>query len=164
MQIVKILFSLYSEKFQTSKEDIDFLKRIEKILTEKECVKNQLYLDVLSILQDLDESYNYEIKLASALFANGYFLKSSNVFKKILQNYDLEENLNARTLLDYANSLRMEKKNILKQLAKQLKRYKLNQIGERLICCKVIFMSQVLNLAVTILSKQLFIGLLLIVL
>lgn len=104
------IISLYSEKFQTSKEDIDFLKRIEKILIEKECVKNKLYLDVLSVLQDVDESYNYEVKLASALFANGYFLKSSNVFKKILQNYDLEENLKARTLLDYANSLRMEKK------------------------------------------------------
>ena len=104
------IISLYSEKFQNSKEDIDLLKRIEKILNEKECVKNQLYLDVLSILQDVDESYDYEIKLASALFANGYFLKSSNVFKKILQNYDLEENLKAKTLLDYANSLRMEKK------------------------------------------------------
>lgn len=104
------IISLYSEKFQNSKEDIDLLKRIEKILNEKECVKNQLYLDVLSILQDLDESYDYEIKLASTLFANGYFLKSSNVFKKILQNYDLEENLKAKTLLDYANSLRMEKK------------------------------------------------------
>ena len=104
------IISLYSEKFQNSKEDIDLLKRIEKILIEKECVKNQLYLDVLSVLQDVDESSNYKIKLASALFANGYFLKSSNVFKKILQNYDLEENLKARTLLDYANSLRMEKK------------------------------------------------------
>ena len=104
------IISLYSEKFQNSKEDIDLLKRIEKILNEKECVKNQLYLDVLSILQDLDESYDYKIKLASALFTNGYFLKSSNVFKKILQNYDLEENLKAKTLLDYANSLRMEKK------------------------------------------------------
>lgn len=104
------IISLYSEKFQTSKDDVDLLKRIEKILTEKECVKNQFYLDVLSVLQDVDESYNYEIKLASALFANGYFVKSSNVFKKILQNYDLEENLKARTLLDYANSLRMEKK------------------------------------------------------
>jgi len=104
------IISLYSEKFQNSKEDIDLLKRIEKILNEKECVKNQLYLDVLSILQDVNESYDYEIKLASALFANGYFLKSSNVFKKILQNYDLEENLKAKTLLDYANSLRMEKK------------------------------------------------------
>ena len=104
------IISLYSEKFQTSKEDIDLLKRIEKILTRKECVKNQLYLDVLSVLQDVDESYDYEIKLASALFANGYFLKSSNAFNKILQNYDLEENLKARTLLDYANSLRMEKK------------------------------------------------------
>ena len=104
------IISLYSEKFQNSKEDIDLLKRIEKILNEKECVKNQLYLDVLSILQDVDESYDYKIKLASALFANGYFLKSSNVFKKILQNYDLEENLKAKTLLDYANSLRMEKK------------------------------------------------------
>ena len=104
------IISLYIEKFQSSKEDIDLLKRIEKILTEKECVKNQLYLDVLSVLQDVDESPSYKIKLASALFANGYFLKSSNVFKKILQNYDLEENLKARTLLDYANSLRMEKK------------------------------------------------------
>tara|TARA_B100000941_G_scaffold76604_1_gene52231 strand:- start:1049 stop:2353 length:1305 start_codon:yes stop_codon:yes gene_type:complete len=104
------IISLYSEKFQNSKEDIDLLKRIEKILNEKECVKNQLYLDVLSILQDVNESYDYEIKLASTLFANGYFLKSSNVFKKILQNYDLEENLKAKTLLDYANSLRMEKK------------------------------------------------------
>jgi len=104
------IISLYSEKFQISNEDIDLLKRIEKILNEKECVKNQLYIDVLSILQDVDESYDYEIKLASALFANGYFLKSSNVFKKILQNYDLEENLKAKTLLDYANSLRMEKK------------------------------------------------------
>ena len=104
------IISLYSEKFQTSKDDVDLLKRIEKILTEKECVKNQFYLDVLSVLQDVDESYNYEIKLASALFANGYFVKSSNVFKKILQNYDLEENLKVRTLLDYANSLRMEKK------------------------------------------------------
>lgn len=104
------IISLYSEKFQISNEDIDLLKRIEKILNEKECVKNQLYIDVLSILQDVDESYDYEIKLASALFANGYFLKSSNVFKKILQNYDLEENLKAKTLLEYANSLRMEKK------------------------------------------------------
>ena len=104
------IISLYSEKFQTSKEDIDLLKRIEKILTEKECIKNQLYLDVLSVLQDIDESYDYEIKLASALFANGYFLKSSNVFREILQNYELEENLKAKTLLDYANSLRMEKK------------------------------------------------------
>ena len=104
------IISLYTEKFQTSKEDIDLLKRIEKILTEKECVKNQLYLDVLSVLQDVDESYDYEIKLASALFANGYFLKSSNAFNKILQDYDLEENLKAKTLLDYANSLRMEKK------------------------------------------------------
>jgi len=104
------IISLYSEKFQTSKEDIDLLKRIEKILTEKECIKNQLYLDVLSVLKDKDESYDYEIKLASALFANGYFLKSSNVFNKILQNYDLEDNLKARTLLDYANSLRLEKK------------------------------------------------------
>ena len=104
------IISLYSEKFQISNEDIDLLKRIEKILNEKECVNNQLYIDVLSILQDVDESYDYEIKLASALFANGYFLKSSNVFKKILQNYDLEENLKAKTLLDYANSLRMEKK------------------------------------------------------
>ena len=73
------IISLYTEKFQTSKEDIDLLKRIEKILTEKECVKNQLYLDLLSILKDLDESYDYQIKLASALFANGYFLKSSNI-------------------------------------------------------------------------------------
>ena len=104
------IITLYSEKFQTSKEDIDLLKRIEKILTEKECVKNKLYLDVLSVLQDIDESYDYEIKLASALFANGHFLKSSNTFNKILQNYDLEENLKARTMLDYANSLRMEKK------------------------------------------------------
>ena len=104
------IISLYTEKFQTSKEDIDLLKRIEKILTEKECVKNQLYLDVLSVLQDVDESFSYEIKLASAFFANGYFLKSSNAFNKILQNYDLEENLKARTMLDYANSLRMEKK------------------------------------------------------
>ena len=104
------IISLYSEKVQTSKEDIDLLKRIERILTEKECVKNQLYLDVLSVLQDVDESYDYEIKLATALFVNGYFLKSSNAFKKILQNYDLEENLKARTLIDYANSLRMEKK------------------------------------------------------
>ena len=104
------IISLYSEKFQTSKEDIDLLKRIEKILTEKECVKNQLYLDLLSILNDLDESYDYQIKLASALFANGYFLKSSNIYNKILQDYDLEENLKAKTLLDYANSLRMEKK------------------------------------------------------
>lgn len=104
------IISLYSEKFQTSKEDIDLLKRIEKILTEKECVKNQLYLDLLSILKDLDESYDYQIKLASALFANGYFLKSSNIYNKILQDYDLEENLKAKTLLDYANSLRMEKK------------------------------------------------------
>ena len=104
------IISLYSEKFQTSKEDIDLLKRIEKILTEKECVKNQLYLDLLSILKDLDESYDYQIKLASALFANGYFLKSSNIYNKILQDYDLEENLNVRILLDYANSLRMEKK------------------------------------------------------
>ena len=104
------IISLYTEKFQTSKEDIDLLKRIEKILTEKECVKNQLYLDVLSVLQDVDESFSYEIKLASAFFANGYFLKSSIAFNKILQNYDLEENLKARTMLDYANSLRMEKK------------------------------------------------------
>ena len=104
------IISLYSEKFQTSKEDIDLLKRIEKILTEKECVKNQLYLDLLSILKDLDESYDYQIKLASALFANGYFLKSSNIYNKILQDHDLEENLKARTMLDYANSLRMEKK------------------------------------------------------
>ena len=104
------IISLYTEKFQTSKEDIDLLKRIEKILTQKECVKNQLYLDVLSVLQDVDESFSYEIKLASAFFANGYFLKSSNAFNKILQNYDLEENLKARTMLDYANSLRMEKK------------------------------------------------------
>ena len=104
------IISLYSEKFQNSKEDIDLLKRIEKILNQKECVKNQLYLDVLSILKDLDESYDYQIKLASALFANGYFLKSSNIYNKILQNNDLEENLKAKTLLDYANSLRMEKK------------------------------------------------------
>ena len=104
------IISLYSEKFQNSKEDIDLLKRIEKILAEKECVKNQLYLDLLSILKDLDESYDYQIKLASALFANGYFLKSSNIYNKILQDYDLEENLKAKTLLDYANSLRMEKK------------------------------------------------------
>ena len=65
---------------------------------------------MLSILKDLDESYDYQIKLASALFANGYFLKSSNIYNKVLQDYDLEENLNVRILLDYANSLRMEKK------------------------------------------------------
>ena len=162
MLIAKIL-SLYSENFQNSKEDIDLLKRIgENFDTKRMCKKSALLLDVLSILQDVDESFSYEIKLASALFANGYFLKSSNVFKNT-SKIMIPENLKARTMFDYANSLRMEK-NILKQLVKPLKRYKLNQIGGRLIYCKVIFMSQVLNLAAMILSKQLFIGLLLIVL
>ena len=104
------IISLYNDRFQSSKSDIDFLKRIEKILSDKDCIKNKLYLDVLNVLQEIDDSSHYAIKLAEALFANGDFLKSSNVFNKILQDYDLEENLKARILLNYANSLRMEKK------------------------------------------------------
>ena len=101
---------LYNDRFQSSQSDIDLLKRIEKILSDKDCIKNNLYLDVLSILQEIDDSSYYAIKLAEALFANGDFLKSSNLLDKIVQDYDLEENLKARILLNYANSLRMEKK------------------------------------------------------
>tara|TARA_B100000900_G_scaffold1303_1_gene1134 strand:+ start:2776 stop:4080 length:1305 start_codon:yes stop_codon:yes gene_type:complete len=104
------IISLYNDRFQSSKSDIDLLKRIEKILSDKDCIKNKLYLDVLNVLQEIDDSSHYAIKLAEALFANGDFLKSSNVFNKILQDYDLQENLKARILLNYANSLRMEKK------------------------------------------------------
>lgn len=104
------LVLLFSEKYSSSENDIESLKRIEEKLSKNKCKTNELYINVLKKIQEIEDSSYYAFQLALALFSNKKFSESSKVLKQMLDMYDLTDEYKVNLYLVLANSLRMEKK------------------------------------------------------
>ena len=82
------LVILFSAKFDPATEDISFLKRVTKVLEEKECSNEQLFFNASSRLYELDPSASSADKMAKMSIAKG---KYSDAIEFAAKAIEMEE-------------------------------------------------------------------------
>ena len=81
------LISLFSNKFDSLSEDLDFLKRVVKLLDKKECTSSELFFKVSSKLYELEPSASAADKMSKMSIARG---KYSNAITFAKEAVDIE--------------------------------------------------------------------------
>ena len=99
------LIELFSQKFDSSTEDINALKRIAELLEKKECTNRQLFYSVSSRLYELDPSASSADKMAKMSIAKGKFSDAIDFAKKAIEMED-EGNQKAIYYLGLADAYR----------------------------------------------------------
>ena len=82
------LIGIYSIKFQQNSEDINLLKRIVKILDNKECVEDNLFFEVSSKLYELEPAALSASKMGKMSISRGEYNQAIKYCKEAI---DLEE-------------------------------------------------------------------------
>ena len=110
------LIKLFSEKYEVFENDSNFLIRVAKNLSDKECNKNELYIKILNKLNQIHPSYTSASELASAYFINQKFSDAIKLLENMLLENNNEENKYnldtfeiAKSYLELANLYRMKK-------------------------------------------------------
>ena len=100
------LLALFSQKFESSKDDIVLLKRIAKVLSNKKCTDSDLFFDVSARLYELEPSAYSAYQISKMSIAKG---KSSKAIKFANQAVQLEENQDtkAKYFLNLADAYRI---------------------------------------------------------
>ena len=89
------LVILFSAKFDPATEDISFLKRVTKVLEEKECSNEQLFFNASIRLYELDPSASSADKMAKMSIAKG---KSGDAINFAKEAIEMEEAVNQKAI------------------------------------------------------------------
>tara|TARA_B100001142_G_scaffold147747_1_gene148643 strand:+ start:890 stop:2221 length:1332 start_codon:yes stop_codon:yes gene_type:complete len=99
------LISLFSKKFDSSAEDLDFLNRAVKLLDNKDCTSSELFFKVSSKLYELDPSASAADKMSKMSIARGKYSNAIN-FAKEAVDLEAEQNQKAIYHLSLADAYR----------------------------------------------------------
>jgi len=91
----KDLIAMFSVKFDPLTEDISFLKRVTKLLAEKDCSEHQLFFDASSRLYELEPSASSADKMAKMSIAKG---KSAAAVEFANKAIEMEEDANQKAI------------------------------------------------------------------
>ena len=100
------LIEIYSEKFDASTEDLDFLKRITKLLDSKECANSQFFFDVTTRLHALAPSALSASKMGKLNIEKKRYSVAVDYFKQAVE-LEEDEKTKARYYLELADAYRI---------------------------------------------------------
>ena len=89
------LIALFSVKFDPATEDVNLLKRITKVLENKDCTNSDLFFSASSRLYELEPSSASADQMSKMCIAKG---KSSNAITFAKQAIELEEDANQKAI------------------------------------------------------------------
>ena len=89
------LISLFSQKFDPANEDVNLLKRITKVLENKDCTNSDLFFSASSRLYELEPSSASADQMSKMSITKG---KSSNAITFAKQAIELEEDANQKAI------------------------------------------------------------------
>jgi hypothetical protein len=84
------LITLFTSKFDSNTENIDFLKRVTKNLKQQECINNELYLEVIKQLNELEPTFETAMDLSNYYFLKKKWIKALFTLNKALIKYEEE--------------------------------------------------------------------------
>ena len=84
------LVFLFSAKFDPTTEDISFLKRVTKVLENKNCTSEKLFFDASSRLYQLDPSASSADKMAKMSIAKGKYSDAIEFAKKATEMEEVD--------------------------------------------------------------------------
>ena len=79
------LVILFSTKFDPTAEDVSFLKRVTKVLENKNCASEKLFFDVSSRLYELNPSASLADKMSKMSIAKGKYSDAIEFAKKAIE-------------------------------------------------------------------------------
>ncbi len=81
----KTIISLYSPKFEENKEDVNFLKRVAKLLDKGDCTDDKLFFDVSAQLHSIEPSALSAYSLARMAAKKDQNSKSASYYKQAIE-------------------------------------------------------------------------------
>jgi len=87
------LVSLFSTKFNESKEDLKFLRRAVKLLSDKECIDSDLFYNVSNQLYSLEPSSSSAFQMSKMSLSRG---KKSDAIRFAKEAITMEEDINKK--------------------------------------------------------------------
>ena len=100
------LLNLFSSKYDDSKEDISFLTRAAKLLSDKDCTESELFFNISTQLYSLEPTAQAAYQMSMMNLSRGKISNAINYAKEAL---DLEEDIQKRAKIHIllAESYRM---------------------------------------------------------
>ncbi len=100
------LISLFSDKFEPTTEDVNFLKRITKVLDNKDCTNSDLFFNASSRLHELAPSAASASKMAKMNVSKNKYSDAINYFKQAIE-LEEQDKTKARYYLELADAYRI---------------------------------------------------------
>lgn len=96
------LIKVFEPRFQANPEDLDLAKTIVKVLADRECVNEALYLSAVVKMHQLDPSYNSAYYLYKLYASKGEDAKAIEMLQESLNYPDITSDKKAELLMELA--------------------------------------------------------------
>jgi len=79
------LIKLYEERYEASKENVDWLKRATRLMDKKECTEDPLFVKLAETLHNLEPSAESAYNMGKMMVGKGQHSKAATFFKQAIE-------------------------------------------------------------------------------